>query len=68
MVREQARELLKSSQVTRELLKQTIYALKMELRYIYQSRKENWAQETQSDIRESQELLDQLEAKLASLE
>ena len=67
MPRSNAREILESSHATREEVCRAIMWLSTDLKYVVNSLASNPAQETQVDIKESYQLLEQLQAKLASL-
>lgn len=67
MARANARKVLENSNACREEISQAIYWLEMDLKYLFISQKNNPAQETQVDIRESRDLLEQLKFKLATL-
>lgn len=67
MTRHDARELLNNPNATRAEIHRAIYSLDMEIKYIYESRKGNPAQNSKGDIRENLDLIALLEAKLDAL-
>lgn len=67
MTRHDAREILNNPSATREDIHRAVYSLDMEIRYIYESRKQNPAQDSSNDIRENLDLIALLEARLDAL-
>lgn len=68
MPRANARNVLQNNNASNREIERAILLLIADLDYLVASYKTNPAQETQTDIRESRELLDKLRAKLATLE
>lgn len=65
MPRDNARKVLENPQASREEICHAIMSLSMDLQYLRNSMGTNPAQETRQDVKESQELLEQLRARLA---
>jgi predicted translin family RNA/ssDNA-binding protein len=68
MPRDYAKKVLQKPHASREEICRAIMCLSTDLKYLINSMVKNPAQETQLDVRESHELLERLQTKLASLE
>ncbi|GET44162.1 hypothetical protein [Microseira wollei] len=65
MPRDNARKILAAPKASHEDILRAIYWLSMDLTYLINSASTNPAQETSQDIKESQELLERLRARVA---